>query len=357
MRGFLSPGTVCTAKVRTRRENRSAVWPPCLCVSAVGEIFTQLGLWTRLCGGFSQATIVSMGDLVQIGLPPTAARRPDWLKVRLPAGENYFELKGLMRGLGLHTVCESARCPNIGECWQHRTATFMILGELCTRRCGFCAVPKGKPAGEVDWAEPARVAQAAASMGLKYVVVTSVDRDDLKDGGSTIFAHTIQALRQRIPACQVEVLIPDFRGSDDALEIVLRAQPDVLNHNIETVPRLYAVARRGSRYERSLRLLRQAREIAPLIPTKSGLMVGLGETFDETCATLRDLAGARVGIVTIGQYLRPSGEQLPVARFYTPEEFDSLKEYGERAGIRHVESGPLVRSSYHAHEQTQKLNQ
>ncbi len=296
-----------------------------------------------------------MGDLVQIGLPQAAVRRPEWLKVRLPAGENYFDLKRLMRGLGLHTVCESARCPNIAECWRHRTATFMILGELCTRRCGFCAVPKGKPAGEVDGAEPARVAEAAAHMGLKYVVVTSVDRDDLEDGGATIFAQTIDALRERIPACQVEVLIPDFRGSDPALEIVLGARPDILNHNIETVPRLYPVARRGSRYERSLRLLRHSREIAPTIPTKSGLMVGLGETFDETCAVLRDLAAAGVDIVTIGQYLRPSGEQLPVARFYSPEEFAALKQQAERAGIRHVESGPLVRSSYHAHEQTLKL--
>jgi lipoic acid synthetase len=297
-----------------------------------------------------------MGDLVQIGLPQEAVRRPEWLKVRLPSGDNYFELKGLMRGLRLHTVCESARCPNIGECWQHRTATFMILGELCTRRCGFCAVPKGQPAGEVDAAEPGRVAEAAAAMGLKYVVVTSVDRDDLEDGGSTIFAQTIEALSERIPDCKVEVLIPDFRGSDAALEIVLRARPDILNHNTETVPRLYSVARRGSRYERSLRLLRHSREIAPTIPTKSGLMVGLGETFDEIRLVLEDLAAAGVDIVTIGQYLRPSREQLPVARFYTPEEFASLKQHGERAGIRHVESGPLVRSSYHAHEQTQKLS-
>jgi lipoic acid synthetase len=297
-----------------------------------------------------------MGDLVQIGLPQAAVRRPEWLKVRLPAGENYFDLKRLMRGMGLHTVCESARCPNIAECWQHRTATFMILGELCTRRCGFCAVPKGKPAGEVDRAEPARVAEAAVSMGLKYVVVTSVDRDDLEDGGAMIFAQTIEALRERIPGCRVEVLIPDFRGSDASLETVLRARPDILNHNTETVPRLYSVARRGSRYERSLRLLRHSRKIAPTIPTKSGLMVGLGETFDETCAVLRDLADAGVDIVTIGQYLRPSGEQLPVARFYSPEEFAALKQQGERSGIRHVESGPLVRSSYHAHEQTQNLN-
>ncbi len=298
-----------------------------------------------------------MGDLIQIGLTQNSVRKPEWLKVRLPASENYFELKGIMRGLGLHTVCESARCPNIAECWTHRTATFMILGELCTRRCGFCAVPKGMPAGQVDWAEPARVAEAAAHMGLKYIVVTSVDRDDLEDGGATIFARTIAALRERIAGCQVEVLIPDFRGSDRALEIVLRARPDILNHNTETVPRLYPVARRGSRYERSLRLLRHAREIATEIPTKSGLMVGLGETFAETCAVLADLAAARVDIVTIGQYLRPSGEQLPVARFYTPDEFAALKQEGERLGIRHVESGPLVRSSYHAHEQTANLKQ
>ena len=297
-----------------------------------------------------------MGDLVQIGLPQGGAKRPDWLKVRLPAGENYFDLKRLMRDLGLHTVCESAHCPNVGECWRHRTATFMILGELCTRRCAFCAVPKGKPAQQVDWAEPGRVATAAADMGLKYVVVTSVDRDDLEDGGSTIFARTIEALRERIPSCQVEVLIPDFRGSDAALEIVLGARPDVLNHNIETVPRLYPVARRGSQYERSLRLLRRSREMNPGIPTKSGLMVGLGETFEETGAVLRDLAEAGVQIVTIGQYLRPSREQLPVARFYSPEEFAALKQHGESVGIRHVESGPLVRSSYHAHEQREKLS-
>jgi lipoic acid synthetase len=294
-----------------------------------------------------------MKELVQIAESGRAARRPEWLKVRLPGGENYFDLKRLMRGLELHTVCESARCPNIGECWQHRTATFMILGDQCTRRCGFCAVPKGKPAGEVDGEEPERVAEAAQAMGLKYVVVTSVDRDDLKDGGAAIFARTIEALRRQIPGCRVEVLIPDFRGSDTALETVLAARPDILNHNIETVPRLYPVARRGSRYERSLRLLRHSREIASAIPTKSGLMVGLGETFEEVAALLADLASAGVDIVTIGQYLRPSGEQLPVARFWQPEEFAALKREGERLGIRHVESGPLVRSSYHAHEQSQ----
>ena len=296
-----------------------------------------------------------MGDLVQILPSPLPARRPEWLKVRIPGGDNYFDLKRIMRGHALHTVCESARCPNVGECWEHRTATFMILGDLCTRRCGFCAVPKGRPAGEVDEAEPERVAAAAAAMGLKYVVVTSVDRDDLGDGGSTIFARTLEALRREIAGIKVEVLIPDFRGSDVALETVLRARPDVLNHNLETVPRLYSVARRGSLYERSLRLLRRSREIAPAIPTKSGLMAGLGETFQELCGVLADLAAAGVSIVTIGQYLRPSRDQLPVARFYAPEEFAALREEGLRLGLRHVESGPLVRSSYHAHEQTQAI--
>jgi lipoic acid synthetase len=294
-------------------------------------------------------------ELIQIQPSIPRLPRPDWLRVRLPGGENYYELKGLMRGLGLHTVCESARCPNIGECWGHRTATFMILGDQCTRRCGFCAVPKGLPHGQVDWEEPDRVAQAAQAMELKYVVVTSVDRDDLKDGGSTLFALTIEALRRAIPQVKVEVLIPDFRGSNEALETVLKAKPDVLNHNIETVPRLYPAARRGSRYERSMRLLARSRELEPGIPTKSGLMVGLGETFEEVCEVLKDLKSVGVDIVTIGQYLRPSREQLPVARFYTPAEFALLKQEGERLGIRHVESGPLVRSSYHAHEQTASL--
>ncbi len=294
-------------------------------------------------------------ELIQISLTAPRPRKPDWLKVRLPGGNNYSELRGLIRDLGLHTVCESARCPNIAECWGHRTATFMILGDQCTRRCGFCAVPKGRPAGVVDWEEPERVARAAGAMGLKYVVVTSVDRDDLEDGGALLFADTIVALRQAISHVKVEVLIPDFRGSDAALDTVLAARPDVLNHNTETVPRLYSVARRGSRYERSLRLLDRSRHEAPEIPTKSGLMVGLGETYEEVCAVLGDLSAAGVGIVTIGQYLRPSREQLPVARFYAPDEFQALKREGERLGIQHVESGPLVRSSYHAHEQSASL--
>jgi lipoic acid synthetase len=289
-------------------------------------------------------------DLVQIAQKPAPVKRPDWLKVRLPGGDNYLELKRLMRGLGLHTVCESARCPNIAECWNHRTATFMILGDLCTRRCSFCSVPKGKPLA-VDFEEPERVAAAAEAMGILYVVVTSVDRDDQPDGGAGVFAATIAALQRRIAGVRVEVLIPDFRGSDAALQMVLDARPDILNHNTETVPRLYPVARRGSRYERSLRLLARSREMAPEIPTKSGLMVGLGETLEEVSSVLADLARAGVDIVTIGQYLRPSGNQLPVARFYTPDEFAHLKREGERLGIRHVESGPLVRSSYHAHEQ------
>ena len=293
-------------------------------------------------------------DLVQIAPKPAPVKRPDWLKVRLPGGDNYFELKRLMRGHGLHTVCESARCPNIAECWNHRTATFMILGDLCTRSCSFCSVPKGKPL-PVDFEEPERVAAAAEAMGMLYVVVTSVDRDDQPDGGASVFAGTIAALRRRIAGVRVEVLIPDFRGSDAALQIVLDARPDILNHKTETVPRLYPVARRGSRYERSLRLLARSSEMAPEIPTKSGLMVGLGETLEEVSSVLADLAHAGVDIVTIGQYLRPSGNQLPVARFYTPDEFADLKREGERLGIRHVESGPLVRSSYHAHEQTDAL--
>jgi lipoic acid synthetase len=292
-----------------------------------------------------------VSELIQIGPSSPALRRPDWLKVRIPSGENYFELKQIIRGQGLHTVCESARCPNIAECWSRRTATFMILGDECTRRCGFCAVPKGRPQGGVDGDEPARVASAAAAMGLQYLVVTSVDRDDLEDGGAAIFAGTIRALRDRIEGCKVEVLIPDFRGSEEALRTVLSARPDVLNHNIETVPRLYRVARRGSRYERSLGLLRRSRELDPSIPTKSGLMVGLGEAWDELLGVLSDLARAGVEIVTIGQYLRPSREQLPVARFYTPQEFAALRREGMRLGIAHVESGPLVRSSYHAQEQ------
>jgi lipoic acid synthetase len=280
--------------------------------------------------------------------------KPDWLKVRAPGSENYHRLKGLMRGLGLHTVCEEANCPNIGECWHHGTATFMILGGTCTRSCGYCNVTHGTPHAPDDQ-EPVKVASAIHALGLDYVVVTSVDRDDLPDFGATHFARTITETRARIPSCRLEVLIPDFQGDRYALKIVLDARPDVLNHNIETVPRLYRTARPGGRYPRALDVLRASREIAPDVPTKSGLMVGLGEEWDEVVQTLRDLREAGVSIVTIGQYLRPSLANLPMSRYYTPSEFAELKRIGLDLGFGHVESGPLVRSSYHAHEQTQSF--
>jgi lipoic acid synthetase len=278
--------------------------------------------------------------------------KPEWLKVRAPGSENYLRLKSLMRGLGLHTVCEEANCPNIGECWHHGTATFMILGDTCTRSCGYCNVTHGAPKPP-DRDEPVKVASAIHALDLSYVVVTSVDRDDLADFGASHFAHTIRETRARIPSCRLEVLIPDFQGSEDALRLVLDAQPDVLNHNIETVPRLYRTARPGGRYERALELLRRSREIAPAIPTKSGLMVGLGEEWAEVVATLEDLRRVGCQIVTIGQYLRPSLANLPMIRYYAPSEFAELKRIALDLGFGHVESGPLVRSSYHAHEQTQ----
>jgi lipoic acid synthetase len=276
--------------------------------------------------------------------------KPDWLKVRAPGSENYLRLKGLMRTLGLHTVCEEANCPNIGECWHHGTATFMILGGTCTRSCGYCNVTHGTP-GIPDAAEPAKVASAIHAMGLDYVVITSVDRDDLPDFGANHFAETIRETRVRIPGCRIEVLIPDFQGQESALRAVLDAGPDVLNHNIETVPRLYRTARPGGRYDRALQLLDRSRTIAPHIPTKSGLMVGLGETPDEVVGTLQDLRRVGCRIVTIGQYLRPSLANLPMVRYYTPAEFAEFKRVGLELGFGHVESGPLVRSSYHAHEQ------
>ena len=280
--------------------------------------------------------------------------KPEWLKVRAPGSENYLRLKGLMRDLGLHTVCEEANCPNIGECWHHGTATFMILGDTCTRSCGYCNVTHGTP-GAPDPDEPVKVASAVHAMQLDYVVVTSVDRDDLHDSGSGHFARTIQEIRWRIPTCRIEVLIPDFKGDEAALHRVLDAAPDVLNHNIETVPRLYRTTRPGGRYDRALQLLDRARRHAPDIPTKSGLMVGLGEEWTEVVATLADLHGAGCRIVTIGQYLRPSLANVPMSRYYTPAEFAELKRIGLELGIGHVESGPLVRSSYHAHEQTEAL--
>jgi lipoic acid synthetase len=276
--------------------------------------------------------------------------KPSWLRAKAPVGENFHQLKKLARGLGLHTVCESAQCPNIGECWNHRTATFMLLGDICTRRCGFCAVPKGRPQ-PLDLDEPRRVAEAVATLGLKHAVITSVNRDDDNLGGARIFAETIREVRRVAADCRVEVLIPDFQGLDEALQIVLDARPDVLNHNTESVPRLYRVVRSGARYERTLRLLENAKKFSPGMVTKSGLMVGLGETMTELVDVFRDLAERKVDILTVGQYLRPSRDHLPIARFYTPEEFSYLKEEALRLGFRHVESGPLVRSSYHAHEQ------
>jgi len=290
-------------------------------------------------------------ELIQINISPrTPGPKPEWLKARAPMGENYHELKTLARKLELHTVCESARCPNIGECWNHRTATFMLLGNLCTRRCGFCAVPKGRPM-PIDLDEPIRVAEAVEKLGLKFAVVTSVNRDDDNVGAAWVFAETITEIRKRMPGCRVEVLIPDFQGLEQPLQIVMDARPDILNHNTETVPRLYRVARSGARYERTLRLLERAKEMNPAIPTKTGVMVGLGESTDELLAVFRDLANQNVDILTIGQYLRPSKDHLPVARLYTPDEFHFMKVEALEMGFRHVESGPLVRSSYHAHEQ------
>ncbi len=258
-----------------------------------------------------------------------------------------------MRTLGLHTVCESARCPNMGECWEHRTATFMILGNICTRACGFCAVPSGKPLGPPEEDEPERVAEAVEKMGLRYTVVTSVNRDDQPDGGAAIFARTIQEIRRRVPGCRVEVLIPDFRGEWAALETVLAAKPDVLNHNMETVPRLYRQVRKGAVYERSLELLRRSKEYAPAVPTKTGMMLGLGETRDEVLAAMDDLVAQGTDILTLGQYLQPTREHLPIVRFVHPDEFADYKQLGEQMGFRHVEAGPLVRSSYHAFEQSE----
>ena len=279
------------------------------------------------------------------------APKPEWLKVRAPGSENYHRLKGLMRTLGLHTVCEEANCPNIGECWHHGTATFMILGDTCTRSCGYCNVIHGAPAAP-DPAEPANVASAIGTLSLDYVVITSVDRDDLKDCGASHFARTILETRARRPECRIEVLIPDFKGDEPALRTVLDARPDVLNHNIETVARLYRTARPGGRYDRALQLLDRSRTYAPGIPTKSGVMVGLGEQWQELVSTLQDLRSVGCQIVTIGQYLRPSAANLPMARYYAPAEFAELKRLALQMGFGHVESGPLVRSSYHAHEQT-----
>ncbi len=280
-------------------------------------------------------------------------RKPPWLKVPAPGGPNYVALKQLMRDHGLHTVCEEAHCPNIGECWEHRAATFMILGDVCTRNCAYCAVAHGTPA-VLDEDEPLRLAAAVERMELKHVVITSVDRDDLPNGGAEIFAAAITEIRRRAPDTSVEVLIPDFKGSEAALRIVVDAQPDILNHNLETIDRLYRLARPGGRYVRALELLARAKQLDPGMLTKSGIMCGLGEEWDELIGAMRDLRGQGVDILTLGQYLRPSRDHLPIARYYAPDEFAELRRLGREMGYRHVEAGPLVRSSYHAWEQVER---
>ena len=274
--------------------------------------------------------------------------RPAWIKARAPQGEGYERLRDLMRGLDLHTVCEEAHCPNLGECWGRGTATFMILGDVCTRACGFCAVKTGLPGRPPDPAEPERVAEAVARMGLRHAVITSVNRDDQKDGGASIFAACIERIRARVPGCAVEVLIPDFKGDAAALSTVMAARPDVLNHNTETVPRLYRQVRPGARFERSLTLLRRSAEAG--LTTKSGIMVGLGEEPHEILETIQAIRDSGTHVLTVGQYLRPSADHLPVMRYYTPDEFAQIKRDALAMGYAHVESGPLVRSSYHADE-------
>lgn len=288
--------------------------------------------------------------------PLPRRRKPAWLKVRAPGGPNYIHIRALMREHHLNTVCEEARCPNIGECWEDRTATFMILGDICTRRCGYCAVAHGRPTWE-DREEPLRVGRAAAALGLEHVVVTSVNRDDQADGGAARFAATIRAISREAPGCRVEVLIPDFKGSAEALATVVAARPHVLGHNVETVPRLYKRARPGGSYERALALLARARSVAPDLLTKSGIILGLGETTGELLQTMRDLRGVDVNILTLGQYLSPSERHLPIDRFYHPEEFAELAREGKSMGFSHVEAGPLVRSSYHAKRQAASVTE
>lgn len=286
----------------------------------------------------------------------TKLQKPDWIRIKLTTGENYTEIKDMMRSKTLHTVCEEARCPNIYECWANRTATFMILGDICTRACRFCAVNTGMPT-ELDLQEPERVAEAAEKMGLRHCVITSVARDDLNDGGAAIFVETIRAMRRRLPFCSVEVLIPDFMGNWDALKMVMDAKPDILNHNVETVERLSDRVRAKAKYDRTLELLRQAKLMQPSIPTKSSIMLGVGEEWDEILKTMDDLRKVDVDILTIGQYLQPSAKHLAIEKYYTPEQFMELKEEGLKRGFSHVESGPLVRSSYHAHEQVKSAQE
>ena len=283
---------------------------------------------------------------------PLPERKPSWLKVRAPGGPNYLRLKHLMRDLDLHTVCEEAHCPNVGECWEHGTATFMILGDVCTRNCAYCAVAHGRPP-KFDAAEPERVASAVAEMNLQHAVITSVDRDDLPDFGAWAFAETIRQIKHHVPTCSVEVLVPDFQGKEDSIRAVLDASPDIYNHNTETVPRLYKRCRPGGRYERVMNIFTTAKRVAPHVPTKSGIILGMGETNEEVLAVLRDLRAVDVDIITLGQYLRPSSSHIKLDRYVTPEEFRMFREEGMAMGFRHVESGPLVRSSYHAWEQVQ----
>lgn len=288
---------------------------------------------------------------VRIGGPLVSGPlRPDWLKVRAPVGPNYNDLKSLVSNLRLHTVCESARCPNIGDCWERRSATFMILGDICTRACGFCAIKTGRPE-KLDREEPERVAEAVAYLNLRFAVITSVNRDELDDGGAEIFAETIRAIRRRSPQTGIEVLIPDFEGNWDALQAVVDARPDILNHNMESIERLYKKVRPQAKYWRSLELLRRAREMAPDMVTKSGMMLGVGEELDEIRTAMRHLRDVDCDVLTLGQYLRPSAKHIPLVRYVSPAEFHQLKEDGLAMGFKHVESGPLVRSSYHADEQ------
>ena len=283
---------------------------------------------------------------------PLPERKPPWLKVKAPGGTNYVRLKQLMREMDLHTVCEEAHCPNVGECWEHGTATFMILGSVCTRNCAYCAVAHGRPP-KYDITEPDRVASAIAEMQLRHAVITSVDRDDLPDFGAWVFAETIRQIKQKLPGCSVEVLVPDFQGRESSIRTVLEAGPDIYNHNTETVPRLYKKCRPGGRYQRVLEIFRTSKRLAPQIPTKTGIILGMGETIEEVVATMKELREVDVDILTLGQYLRPSNSHIPLDRYYTPDEFTFLRNAGMAMGFRHVEAGPLVRSSYHAWEQVQ----
>jgi lipoic acid synthetase len=298
-------------------------------------------------------TTINIDDIQET---PKPRRRPEWIKVRAPSGETYQNVKDLMRSKALHTVCEEAMCPNIGECWGKGTATFLMLGDTCTRSCGFCDIKTGRP-GPIDWKEPFRVAESVRAMNLQHVVITSVNRDERKDGGAPIFAMVIRRIRQIHPGCSIEVLIPDFKSDEAALKIVMDAQPEILNHNVETVPRLFKKVQPQDKYEWALTTLRNAKRMQPLVLTKSGIMVGLGETFDEVVEVMRDLSDVGVDILTLGQYLQPSKKHLPIERYYPPEEFEELKRIGlEEMNYKWIESGPLVRSSYRAARQVRELS-